>query len=45
MEPDIGLTLQKIKMGYRFIAESIDFLFLGCIKLQLRTFARDEIAI
>ena len=29
VEPDIDLTLQKIKMGYRFIAESIDFLFLG----------------
>jgi 2-dehydro-3-deoxyglucarate aldolase len=34
VEPDIDLTLQKIKMGYRFIAESIDFLFLGnhCIE-------------
>ena len=29
VEPDVNLTLEKIKNGYKFIAVSIDFLFLG----------------
>jgi len=29
VEPDVNLTLEKIKMGYKFVAVSIDFLFLG----------------
>lgn len=29
VKPDVNLTLDKIRMGYRFIAVSIDFLFLG----------------
>lgn len=29
VEPDVGLALEKIKMGYKFIAVGIDFLFLG----------------
>lgn len=29
VEPDADLTLEKIKAGYKFIALSIDFLFLG----------------
>lgn len=29
IKPDVNSTLDKIRMGYRFIAVSIDFLFLG----------------
>jgi 2-dehydro-3-deoxyglucarate aldolase len=29
VEPDVNLTLDKIRMGYRFVAVSIDFFFLG----------------
>lgn len=29
VKPDVNSTLDKIRMGYRFIAVSIDFLFLG----------------
>ncbi len=44
VEPDVELTLEKIRRGYKFIAVSIDFLFLGnaCISTMNEIAARTK---